>query len=239
MKEVEKLSPKSRFLEAFKQEYGKEFFPETWTEEEKNRVDVLTSETKTKTMIFSAIPMSCKGAECVFAGTCPLLKENLAPIGKPCAIELKMVLTFMSDYMEQLSIDDDNFIELSMIRDLVDQEIQYLRKSKMLSKESFIQENFIGIDSTGEPILSKQLHLAVELEDKLHKRKQAILKQFLATREAKAKIGLAALDSVQTMSNLVMAAKELQDSRDRAIKQQLGIIDEDDYIEIPPGDDDK
>lgn len=238
MKEVEKLSPKNQFLAEFKREYGNEFYPEYWNDEDKNKVEQLTSATKTKTMIFSSIPMTCQGPDCVFAGTCPLLARDLAPIGKPCTIELKMVIVFMSDYMEQLSIDDDNLVELSMVRDLVDQEVQYLRKTKMLSKESFMQENVVGIDSDGEPILSKQLHLAVELEDKLHKRKQAIFKQLLATREAKAKIGLAALDSVQSMSNLVMAAKSMQDERDRAIKQKLGIVDQDDYIDIPPGEDD-
>jgi hypothetical protein len=36
-----------------------------------------------------------------------------------------------------------------MVRDLVDQEVQYLRKTKLLSKEHFIQENIIGIDKDG------------------------------------------------------------------------------------------
>lgn len=231
MKEVEQVSPKNKFLQQFKDSYGAEFFPTGWTPEERNRVDELTSSTKTKTMIFSAIPMVCHAESCMFASTCPLLKENLAPLGKSCPIEMMMVINFMADYMEQLNIDDDNLVELSMIRDLVDQEVQYLRKTKMLAKESFIQENIVGIDSDGDPVMRKELHLAVELEDRLLKRRQAIFKQLLATREAKAKVGLAALDQVQSMSNLVMHAKELQDQRDKALKQKLGIVDHDDYID--------
>jgi flagellar L-ring protein precursor FlgH len=38
-------------------------------------------------------------------------------------------------------VNPNNLVEVSMVRDLVDQEVQYLRKTKLLAKEHFIQEN--------------------------------------------------------------------------------------------------
>jgi len=46
--------------------------------------------------------------------------------------------------MHQLDVSPDNLVEVSMVRDLVDQEVQYIRKTKLLAKEHFIQENVIG-----------------------------------------------------------------------------------------------
>jgi hypothetical protein len=59
---------------------------------------------------------------------------------------MSMVSQFTAEYMEQLDVSPENLVEVSMVRDLVDQEVQYLRKTKLLAKEHFIQENIIGID---------------------------------------------------------------------------------------------
>jgi hypothetical protein len=170
---------------------------------------------------------------CTFADTCPLLKENLAPRGKPCPIEMSIVSQFTAEYMEQLDVHPDNLVEVSMIRDLVDQEVQYIRKTKLLAKEHFIQENIIGVDNDGMPILKKELHLAVELEDRLHRRRKDLRNQLLATREAKAKVGQTQLDSAQAISDILFKVQSLENQREKLLKQKLGIYDKDDYIEIP------
>jgi hypothetical protein len=115
----------------------------------------------------------------------------------------------------------------------VDQEVQYIRKTKLLAKEHFIQENIIGIDSnTGEPIMKKELHLAVELEDKLHKRRKDLRNQLLATREAKAKIGQTQLDTAQTISDILDKVQGIEKERQKLIKQKMGTLEIDEYIEV-------
>jgi hypothetical protein len=232
MKEIEKLTAKEEFLQAFEKNYQDEFLPADWDDSKKKRVAFHTTSNKVKTSMFTSIPMSCTSSKCPFASTCPLEKEKIAPINMPCPIELSIVRNFMADYIDQLDVDPGNLVELSMIRDLVDQEVQYIRKTKLLSKESFIQENIVGLDSDGDPVLRKELHLAVELEDRLHKRRQQLFKQLLATREAKAKAGMAQLDSAQVVANLMTSFKELQYQKDELLKERLGIVDIDDYIEI-------
>ena len=114
----------------------------------------------------------------------------------------------------------------------VDQEVQYIRKTKLLAKEHFVQENIIGIDKDGSPILKKELHLAVELEDKLHKRRKDLRNQLLATREAKAKVGQTQLDTAQAISDIIHKVQSIEIEREKLIKKKLGTYDKDDYIEI-------
>jgi len=208
------------------------FFPEQWTQEEKDKALELVRPQKTRTTMFASIPMRCEAERCIFAATCPLLKESLAPKGDPCPIEMSMVSQFTYEYMEQLEVSPDNLVEVSMVRDLVDQEVQYIRKTKLLAKEHFVQENIIGIDSnTGEPLLRKELHLAVELEDRLHKRRKDLRNQLLATREARAKVGQSQLDTAQAISDIIDKVQSIEIEREKIIKKKLGTYDKDDYIE--------
>lgn len=231
MSNVEKYQ-KNEFMKEFESLRPDLFLPENWTDQDKEKVVELVRPQRTKTSMFSSIPMNCEAQRCIFADTCPLLKENLAPRGNPCPIEMSIVSQFTYDYMDQLDVNPDNLVEVSMVRDLVDQEVQYIRKTKLLAKEHFIQENIIGIDSnTGEPILKKELHLAVELEDRLHKRRKDLRNQLLATREAKAKIGQTQLDTAQAISDILDKVNVIEKERQKLIKQKTGKLETDDYIE--------
>lgn len=234
MSNVEKFNDKTEFLKSFESLRPDLFLPESYTDEEKDKVAELVRPQRTKTSMFSSIPMTCESYKCIFADTCPLMKENLAPKGSPCPIEMSIVSQFTSDYMFQLDVNPENLVEVSMIRDLVDQEVQYMRKTKLLAKEHFIQENVIGVDQDGQPILKKELHLAVELEDKLHKRRKDLRNQLLATREAKAKIGQTQLDTAQTISDILSKVQQIEKEKNKLIKQKTGEIEYDEYIDIDP-----
>lgn len=229
--EIEKLSPKDQFLAQFQENFKEHFLPDTMDEEQKSEVLKHTTKSKIKSSMFMSIPMFCKGPSCSFADSCPLQQQGIAPIGKSCSLELGMIANFMADYIEELNIDPNNLIELSQVRDLVDLEVQYIRKSKLLAKEDFIQEFVVGIDANGDPVMSTRLHLAITYEDGILKKKAIIWKQLIATREARAKVGLAVLDSATSMSALVENMREIQFKRDAALRQKLGLEDVDDYID--------
>jgi hypothetical protein len=231
MGNIEKFNDKDKFLKQFESLRPDLFFPEEWSDEDKSKAVELIRPQKTRTTMFSSIPMNCEAAKCIFASTCPLHKENLAPKGNPCPIEMSMVAQFTAEYMEQLEVHPENLVEVSMIRDLVDQEVQYLRKTKLLAKEHFIQENIIGIDHDGNPIMKKELHLAVELEDRLHKRRKDLRNQLLATREAKAKAGQTQIDSAQAISDILYKVQAVQIEKEKLLRKKLGTYEVDDYIE--------
>ena len=231
MSNIEKANNKNGFMKEFESLRPDLFFPDHWNEEQVNKAIELVRPQKTRTAMFSSIPMNCEAERCVYASTCPLLKENVAPKNNPCPIEMSMVSQFTAEYLEQLDVNPNNLVEVSMVRDLVDQEVQYIRKTKLLAKEHFIQENVIGVDQDGQPILKKELHLAVELEDKLHKRRKDLRNQLLATREAKAKVGQVQLDTAQAISDIINKVQSIENQREKILKQKLGTYEIDDYIE--------
>jgi hypothetical protein len=231
MSNIEKSENKNSFMKQFESLRPDLFFPESWTQEDKDKAIELVRPQKTRNAMFSSIPMNCEAEKCIFASTCPLIKERLAPRGNPCPIEMAMVSQFTGEYLEQLDVNPNNLVEVSMVRDLVDQEVQYMRKTKLLAKEHFIQENVIGVDQDGQPILKKELHLAVELEDKLHKRRKDLRNQLLATREAKAKVGQVQLDTAQAISDIINKVQAIETQREKLLKQKLGTIEIDEYIE--------
>jgi hypothetical protein len=231
MGEIEKIE-KDSFLEKFESLRPDLFFPEHWSEEDREKAVELVRPQRTRNSMFSSIPMTCESEKCIFADTCPLMKESLAPKGKPCPLEMAIVSQFTTEYMEQLDVHPENLVEVSMVRDLVDQEVQYMRKTKLLAKEHFIQENVIGVDQDGQPILKKELHLAVDLEDRLHKRRKDLRNQLVATREAKAKMGQSQIDSAQAISEIIGKVQEIESQREKLLRQKLGIHDIDEYIEV-------
>lgn len=233
MGDVERYKDKESFLDALGDLRPDLFFPEGWNQEQRSQVTEAIRPRNTRASMFTSIPMKCHGNACPFAESCPLLAQNLAPLNKPCPLEMAMVSQFMAEYMEELGVDADNLIEVSMLRDLVDQEVQYLRKTKILSQEHFITENVVGLDPQGQVIMRKELHLAVELEDKLHKRKKDLRNQLLATREARARVGQTQLDTAQALSNIMDHVREIEVAKEKALRQVTGTLYRDDYIDQP------
>lgn len=168
---------------------------------------------------------------CEYAEVCPLEKENIAPVGQRCPIEMRAIEHLMRDFIESLDIDISNTAELLLVRDIIDQEIQLLRTTNILALEHFIQENVVGVDAEGDPVMAKQLHLATALQDKVHKRRAVIFKQLEATREAKSKSGLAALDTATNLSKMMHNFATVKDEYETEMKRKLGIVEKDDYIE--------
>ncbi len=108
MGNIDKFNDKDSFLKNFESLRPDLFFPENWSDEEKSKAVDIVRPQKTRTSMFSSIPMNCESIKCIFASTCPLLKENLAPKGKPCPLEMSMVAQFTSEYMDQLDVHEEN-----------------------------------------------------------------------------------------------------------------------------------
>lgn len=224
-------SEKAAFLESFEERYKDEFLPQSWSDDKKDKMLSIMDKKTTDRAMLTAIPMVCRGPNCDFAKNCPLQKKNEAPVGFPCPYELAIVKNTMEDFIESLNVDTNNKIEMNLIRDMVNQEVQYHRATKLLAQESFIQENFVGVDSDGAPVARRELNVAVEYEDKIFKRRQVLFKHFMATRAEAAKYVTAAMNSAEGLSALMSQVAKAQRTVDEQIKEKLGLSDYDDYIE--------
>ncbi len=228
--EIEKKKKES-FLDGFEERYKEKFLPKSFTEEQKQRVLELTDRENTKVTMMTAIPMVCKAEACEFKKICPLYAENLAPRGERCPIELRMLQHVQGDLMKDLDVDQNSYTEFAMIRDMANQQIQMWRINNVLAFDSFMQENVVGVDQDGEPIMKKELHLGTDYEDKVHKRNNMLRKEMMANREQRAKAGLQALDASTTVANLVDSYAKTVAERNKQIKRDMGIIEKDAYIE--------
>lgn len=211
-------------------------YAEGWSETERKEAVEMLRPNKVKANMLQAIPMRCRGSECDFAESCPLLKKNLAPVGKSCPIEQAAVLQLFTDYVEELEVDTSRMVEVSLVRDLVDQEIQQMRKTWMLSQESFIQENVAGIDSDGNVVTKKELHQAIDYEERLLKRKERLRNALVATREAKVRAGQGKPDSATVVANILEEVRKVENARNKALLKELG-MSEDQYIDAELLDD--
>jgi hypothetical protein len=175
--------------------------------------------------------MQCEGQHCPYAAVCPLQKAGDAPVGYSCPIEGAIVVEFATNYQREFGVDENSLTEVSMIRDLVDLEVQYMRSKKILAQEHFIQENPVGIDADGNVIVRKELHQAVDYDDKILRRKEKILNAFLATREARTKAGQGIADPSQQIANLMDTVRDAQSEKDRLLLEKMGVNVKDAYIE--------
>lgn len=204
-------------------------YSDAWKPSQKAQAVEMLRPNKVKLNMLSAIPMECKGSDCPFAPSCPLYKEDLHPVGEKCPIEQTFVVQLFNDYVEELEVDVDRLVEVSIVRDLVDQEVQQLRKSWTLSQEHFIQENVVGIDDNGSVITQKQLHHAVDYEDRILRRKEKLRNALLATRESKLKAGQSKTDSATVIANIMQEIRKIDRAKEKALMKQLG-YHEDEYI---------
>lgn len=221
MPEIEKAD-KNSWLDQFSNQRPDLFFPEVWTDDQRSFALEEIKPTRMKGAMFASIPLSCKAHKCPFAKICPLQQQGQAPQGKPCPYEQAQVQYFMKAIAEGLNVNPDNFIEVSMVRDLVDNEIQYLRASKMLSLEDFITDAVIGInENTGEPIIKKEMHLAVDLQDRILKRRKDLRSQLMATREAQAKYANGELDTARQLADIFSQVREIEVEQEKLIKAKI------------------
>jgi hypothetical protein len=226
-------------LEVSKQSYMTEFeslrpdlyFPEEWTAEERAQASELVGPGKVRHMMLANIPMTCTGSRCIYASTCPYVEQNIAPVGKLCPIELKLVKDFAEDYVRSWGVNPNSLAEMSPVRTMVDQEVQFMRKERILANEHFIQENPVGVDAEGRVVTRKELHAAVQYEDAILRRQEKLRNAFLATKEARAKAGQGILDQAQSISNLMDSLREAEAEKNKLLLQALGLDKRDAYIE--------
>lgn len=236
-KYIQESLEKQTFMENFEDLRPDLFFPESWNDTQRAEAAGIVKPQRMKSGILAAIPMRCMAEKCPYASICPLMEQNLAPKNKPCPIEMSMVKVFFDAYVEELDVDTSKMIEVSMIRDLVNNEIQQNRATWLLSLEHFIQENVIGVSDNGEPIYRKELNFAVDYEDRIYKRKERLRSALLATRQARAQAGQGILDNAQVMANLIEEIKKKEILENKALLKRLNIDDSyDEFIDGDPED---
>ena len=157
-----------------------------------------------------------------------LQQIDKAPIGQECPIELALMNKLKDELVLSLDVDWNDRIERQAVMDLVETEILQARANGILSEEGFIMENVVGIaENTGEPIMRKEKHIALEVKDMIYKRKERLLKSLVATKEMKKKLNIGGKDPSKKESDLLKRlrnAKARDDEESKVVIKDAEII---------------
>lgn len=163
--------------------------PSTWKLSKKGLDAVRTSMTMLSTThgLYASIPMICKGEDCIYATLFPELHEGLDAEGERCPIEIAMILTKYDAYVTELGIEKEDAVDMSILRDVIDFEIQIMRaENKMAADGDFVKDVIVSVQENGTPIMQEQITKAAEYKDKMQIKRNKALEMLNSTRKDKA-----------------------------------------------------
>jgi hypothetical protein len=220
---IVKTLDKEGFLDQLGAVYASDIFPDTYTASEIERSQKELFDRRFMSGLWSKIPRTCN-ASCPYSvnKTCKLSKK---PYGEKCPEESAFVELLIRKYMESLNIDVSDISSVSMIRDLVDVEIQLIRKQGMLANSDLVILQTVAVDRQGNEIQQLVENPVVATDEKLKKRKGEIMKQLVATRESKIKLATDAAKA-GAMDRAARALGELQKAISGPEEEDVIIIDD-------------
>ena len=135
--------------------------------------------------ILANVPMICRGNRCPYIKTCYLTEEE-RPEGKRCPIEVAEVISEFEKYVESLNVEPDNFVDISLVKELVDIEIQIRRAERKIAESGDFEEQVVAaVSQNGDVYYKPELKKAVEYKERLRKERHRILQLLNSTRKDK------------------------------------------------------
>ena len=183
-------------------------------EDKKNIIEYVT---RIKGGNITWLSIICAGNTCIYRKTCPLLAVNKPPLSKRCPFEEIAIRMWEKDYVESLNVDMNDKVDRTQVHELVESDIMISRANVILGVDGFIMDNPVGVDhETGTPVYRKEEHIAINVRERAQKRRDRIMKSFLATRESKVRVMTRTVDPTAYQAKLRERMKELIDKK-RAI----------------------
>jgi hypothetical protein len=163
--------------------------PKAWKLSERGReaIQLAVGMSHTKHGLYASIPMLCKADACPYAAVCPLVEMQKAPEGERCPLEIAMILKKYDEYSDEFGIDESNVVDMSLVKDLIDYDIQLFRaENKIAVQGDFVEDVVVTVTEGGEAITAPQLSKATEYKDKVMTKRFKILELMNSTRKDKA-----------------------------------------------------
>lgn len=198
----------------------------------------------TKHGMFASIPILCRGADCAYKDVC-MVDPSERTVGSRCPMEIAALITRFNQWCQHFNIniegeaiESKDLVDATLIKDLVNIEIQILRaENKIALSGDFMGETLVEVDKKCNAyygsIITPESEFLMTLQDK----KMKILNQLNATRKDKA------VDKrKETASDeAVRIFQQMQELQREQNKAKFDIMDVDfdengEIIEENPGD---
>lgn len=198
----------------------------------------------TKHGMFASIPILCRGVDCAYKDVC-MVDPSERTVGSRCPMEIAALITRFNQWCQHFNIniegeaiESKDLVDATLIKDLVNIEIQILRaENKIALSGDFMGETLVEVDKKCNAyygsIITPESEFLMTLQDK----KMKILNQLNATRKDKA-----ADKRKETASDeAVRIFQQMQELQREQNKAKFDIMDVDfdengEIIEENPGD---
>ena len=216
---------------------------------DKKKQRLINSVNATKFGLHTVAPLMCAGPQkCPFIDKCPIPDRasdgeliygsaELYPIGKQCVLEKFFMKQKLIEYYQHLNIDINNPVEVSIANELAIIDLYKNRALMIMSVgdkagqgKDFMRVDIIGFNENGDVAEQAKLHPALEVIDKLEKRREKWLEKLMETRKAKAEWMLR-VGGTQNESKILAEIQKLREAISKIEIEEIEEIDsEDDQI---------
>lgn len=188
------------------------------SEKSKNISTLVSKRYSTKHGMLSSVPLICRGEKCPYKDSCLLEKEEMT-CGERCPIEVGAIMSRFEHWCNHFgikvdddTISDEDVVDATLIRDLVDNEIQVLRAENRIAISSdFITKVIATVDNKGKAFYKDELSCEASYKLQLLDKKYKILQLLNSTRKDKArKESLELSPSTQAMSIFQQISQKIE-----------------------------
>lgn len=205
--------------------------PSVWKLSKKGRevVSRAIELNRTEFGLYASIPMVCKGEDCIYAELYPELHEGLSETGERCPVEVAMIMTRYEAYTNELDISAKDAVDMSILRDVIDCDIQITRaENKMAIEGDFVKDVTVGVNEAGVPVTQEQISQAAQYKEKIQAKRNTALKLLNSTRKDKAGEKLNVVMDPSTYASSLLKGKEAESIEGQF--EELEIIDDVDFM---------
>lgn len=143
--------------------------------------------------MFASVPIICKANDCVYKDVC-MVSPAQRKLGQRCPMEIAAVLSRYEQWCDHFEIntvqdmiDSKDLVDATLIKDLVNIEVQMLRaENKIALNGDFMADTLLDIDKKCQPYYGKIVSPETEFLMTLQDKKIKILNQLNATRKDQA-----------------------------------------------------
>ena len=183
--------------------------------------------------LYAAIPMLCKGEECPYAKLFPELHQDGIEDGERCPVEVSFIMTKYQTYLKELMIHEDDAVDLSLLRDLIDYDVQILRADNRIAIEGgFLEEQVVAVSDNGQPVVREDISPTANYKDKIQAKRNKTLEMLNSTRKDKVGTKIShVLDPSSYASELLKRASVDSSISIEATFDELEVIEDTPYIQ--------
>lgn len=143
--------------------------------------------------MFASVPIICRKDDCAYKNVC-MVDDSQRILGHRCPMEIAAILARYEQWcmhfeldMNQDVINPEDLVDATLIKDLVNIEVQMLRaENKIALSGDIMSDTLLDIDKKCQPYYGKVVAPEVEFLMSLQDKKIKILNQLNATRKDKA-----------------------------------------------------